>query len=180
MQPHQGPLSYEPLSPVHAKELHGALRDESLYRFIPELPPRSLRALQDEYAEFSAGAPPESGQVWLNWAIRDNQTEQCIGMLQATRFADGMLWIGYKIVPSAWNRGFATTALQWLTKELRIRFRGQSILAAVDTRNTASIRVLQKCGFTVLRTEPAELHGEQTEDFIYQLEGHAACTASAA
>jgi RimJ/RimL family protein N-acetyltransferase len=43
----------------------------------------------------------------------------------------------------------------------------QTESAAVDSRNAASIRVLEKCGFMPLRREPAELHGAKTEDFIY-------------
>jgi [ribosomal protein S5]-alanine N-acetyltransferase len=163
---------YEPLSERHAAELHSQLLDERLYHFIPERPPKSLAALQREYAEFSAGAPSGSNEVWLNWAIREQVAGACVGTLQATRFADGLLWVGYKVVPLAWSRGIATSALAWLSQELLGRFNGQPLLAAVDTRNIASVRVLQKCHFELLRKEPAELHGEKTEDFIYQLTGH--------
>ncbi|MCX9158629.1 GNAT family N-acetyltransferase [Niveibacterium sp. 24ML] len=164
-------LVYEPLSEEHAIELHNDFLDERLYHFIPEGPPRSLEALQREYAEFNAGAPAGSGEVWLNWAIRDGASGTCVGTLQATRFADGLLWVGYKIVPSAWGKGIATSALSWLTGELFTKFDGQPLLAAVDTRNFSSIRVLEKCQFKLQRKEPAELHGKQTEDFIFQYTG---------
>jgi [ribosomal protein S5]-alanine N-acetyltransferase len=164
-------LTYEPLAEPHAAELHSQLLDERLYHFIPERPPKSLAALQREYAEFNAGAPSGSGEVWLNWAIREQATGACVGTLQATRFSDGLLWVGYKVVPSAWGRGIATSALTWLAQELLGRFDGQPLLAAVDTRNISSIRVLHKCHFELLRREPAELHGENTEDLIYQFAG---------
>ncbi|MEK8029742.1 GNAT family N-acetyltransferase [Ideonella sp. DXS29W] len=157
----------ERLGVAHASELYPHLLDERLYRFIPERPPRSLEALQREYGEFSAGAPEGSGEVWLNWAIR-SPLAGCVGTLQATRFADGLIWVGYKIVPAFWGQGFATEALAWLVGELAERFQRQPIWAAVDTRNSASVRVLQKCGFELMRREPAELHGEPTEDFIYR------------
>jgi [ribosomal protein S5]-alanine N-acetyltransferase len=165
------PLTYEPLTEQHAVELHAELHDERLYRFIPERPPKSLAALQREYAEFSAGAPTGSGEVWLNWAVREQASGLCVGTVQATRFADGMLWVGYKVVPAAWQRGVATSALGWLVQELLSTFNGQPIHAAVDTRNHPSIRVLEKCRFQLLRQEPAELHGEKTEDFIYRFTG---------
>lgn len=161
-------LSYEPLGEHHAAELHQAWLDECLYRFIPERPPRSLDALQREYREFSGGAPAGSGEVWLNWAIRDTSTRACLGTLQATRYADGQLWVGYKVVAAAWGRGVASTALAWLVQELADWFNHQPILAAVDTRHAASIRVLEKCRFERIRQEASELHGEKTEDFIYQ------------
>lgn len=162
-------LVYEPLTEEHAKEFFSQVHDERLYEFIPERPPKSLTALQREYAEFSAGAPEHSGEVWLNWAIRLSPGGECVGTLQATRFADGLLWVGYKVLPQAWGQGVASTALGWLTKTLQERFNGQALLAAVDTRNHASIRVLEKCHFRLLRREPAELHGEATEDFVYEL-----------
>lgn len=161
------PITVEPLGPHHAAELHTALLDERLYPFIPEKPPRSLAALEAEYAEFAGGAPAGSGEVWLNWAMRDPVSGACVGTLQATRFASGELWMGYKVVPGWWNKGMATRGVAWLLRELGSVFPGQTVLAAVDTRNTASIRVLEKCGFTRLRREPAELHGVKTEDFIY-------------
>lgn len=164
-------FTYEPLHPRHACELHLDWLDERLYHYIPECPPRSLASLEREYAEFNGGAPEGSGEVWLNWAIRESSSNACVGTLQATRFADGLVWVGFKVVPSAWRRGVATEALSWLTRELGNVFPNQSLLAAVDTRNIASFRVLQKCDFTLLRKEAAELHGVQTEDFIYQFDG---------
>lgn len=161
------PLTFEPLGPHHAAELHAALLDERLYHFIPEKPPRSLAALEAEYTEFAGGAPAGSGEIWLNWAMRDQASRSCIGTLQATRFASGELWLGYKVVPGWWNKGAATMGVDWLLRKLGTVFPGQTVLAAVDTRNAASIRVLEKCGFALLRREPAELHGEKTEDFIY-------------
>jgi RimJ/RimL family protein N-acetyltransferase len=165
----QTPLVFETLQEHHAIELHDALLDPRLYPFIPEDPPRSLDRLQAAFREFQAGAPAGSGEVWLNWVIRDGSTDSCIGTLQATRFASGEVWVGYKVIPAWWSRGVATAGLRWLLDELQSRFPAVPVLASVDTRNVASVRVLQKCGFDLLRREDAELHGEKTEDFIYGL-----------
>ena len=165
----QTPLVFETLQEHHAIELHDALLDPRLYPFIPEDPPRSLERLQAAFREFQAGAPAGSGEVWLNWVIRDGSTNACIGTLQASRLASGQLWVGYKIIPPWWSRGVATAGLRWLLDELQSRFPGVPVLASVDTRNVASVRVLQKCAFDLLRREDAELHGEKTEDFIYGL-----------
>ncbi|MGM9486974.1 GNAT family N-acetyltransferase [Ideonella sp. YS5] len=163
------PLLFETLQEHHAVALHDALLDPRLYPFIPEKPPRSLERLQAAFREFHAGAPAGSGEVWLNWVIRERSANACIGTLQATRFASGELWVGYKIVPAWWGRGVGTDGLRWLLDELQARYPGVPVLASVDTRNLASVRVLEKCGFERLRREGAELHGEITEDFIYRL-----------
>jgi RimJ/RimL family protein N-acetyltransferase len=161
-------LVFEPLREAHAEELYDAAQDLRIYPFIPERPPQSLAAMRAEFMRFAEGAPAGSDQIWLNWAIRERAAGICIGTLQATRFADGALWIGYKLMPPAWGCGYATEAVVWLLAELGRRFGVLPVLASVDTQNTPSVRVLEKAGFRLLRREPAELHGRATEDFIYR------------
>ncbi len=163
-------LYFETLKPAHAEHLFETFSDESLYRFIPEKPPRSLASMAAEYEEFAGGAPEGSGEIWLNWVIRKRRSQECLGTLQATRFADSSLWIGYKVSPRCWGLGIATQGVLWMLGELAVQFPGQQILASVDTRNLGSMRVLEKCGFVFLRTEAAELHGAATQDVIYALQ----------
>jgi len=100
------------------------------------------------FRRFLAGPSAGSGEVWLNWVIRERSSKACIGTLQATYFASGELWAGYKIIPPWWGRGVATAGVTWLLDELQSRFPGVPVLASVDTRNLGSVRVLEKCGFT--------------------------------
>jgi [ribosomal protein S5]-alanine N-acetyltransferase len=70
---------------------------------------------------------------------------------------DGETEVGYGLVPDARGRGIATEALRLLVTEAdRI---GVRLRASVDPENTASLRVLAKCGFSDLRgtTEDGEL-----------------------
>lgn len=61
--------------------------------------------------------------------------------------------IGYWIGRELWGRGIATVAL-W--KFLRL-VTERPLYAGVARGNTASIRVLQKCGFALLREDGDEL-----------------------
>ena len=90
---HDPTFSFEPLHVRHAAELYDALRNERIYRFIPEKPPHSLASLEAQFNGFLAGAPAESGEVWLNWGIREPSSHSCVGMLQATSLANGELWV---------------------------------------------------------------------------------------
>ncbi len=65
------------------------------------------------------------------------------------------------------EKGYGTAGLKWLTQELVRQLPGKPLYAAVDTRNTASIRVLQKAGFRALRTEPAQVQGTPSVDHIF-------------
>jgi RimJ/RimL family protein N-acetyltransferase len=161
-------LSIEALEVRHAAEMFEALQDPRLYPFIPEKPPLTLDRLEAGFRDFCTGPPAGSGEVWLNWVIRDRASGACVGTLQATRFASGELWAGYKVVPPWWGRGVGTAGLRWLLGELQRRFPGIPVLASVDTRNQASLRVLEKCGFEWLREEAAQLHGHATRDHIYR------------
>ncbi|HEV2702145.1 MAG TPA: GNAT family N-acetyltransferase [Steroidobacteraceae bacterium] len=161
-------LTFEWLDEAHAHGLYEGFSDGQLSRFTPEKPPESLADLRREFAAFNAGPPPGRSEIWMNWAIRELGSGLLIGTLQATVFTDGALWIGYKLVRSAWGRGIGTAAVHWLLQELAEHCPGKVVRAAVDTRNHASQRVLQKCGFAYVRSEPAEIRGEATLDYVYQ------------
>lgn len=69
---------------------------------------------------------------------------------------DGRRFVGYWLGREFWGRGLATQALGELVDELTDR----PLYAEVSTNNVASIRVLEKCGFTRVGSEI-----EQTEKF---------------
>jgi RimJ/RimL family protein N-acetyltransferase len=65
---------------------------------------------------------------------------------------DGLREVGYWIDRAYWGRGVATAAL---TAYLRLE-QTRPLYAGVAEHNAASIRVLQKCGFTFLRSDDGE------------------------
>jgi RimJ/RimL family protein N-acetyltransferase len=71
---------------------------------------------------------------------------------------DGKRLVGYWLGREFWGRGLATQALAELVEELTVR----PLYAEVSTTNVGSIRVLEKCGFTVVgtTTEQDEAFGE--------------------
>jgi RimJ/RimL family protein N-acetyltransferase len=71
---------------------------------------------------------------------------------------DGKRLVGYWLGREFWGRGLATQALAEFVEELSVR----PLYAEVATTNIGSIRVLEKCGFTVVDTitEQDETFGE--------------------
>jgi [ribosomal protein S5]-alanine N-acetyltransferase len=161
-------LHFELLDESHADELYPEFTEEESFRYTSGRMPTSVQALRKEFSELRAGPAPGSDDIWLNWVIREPATAKLVGALQATVFNDGALWIGYRIIRSASGRGVATASVQWLLRELASRYPGRAALAAVDTRNTPSLRVMEKCGFSLLKTEPAQIRGEPTQDHVFQ------------
>jgi RimJ/RimL family protein N-acetyltransferase len=61
--------------------------------------------------------------------------------------------LGYIFHSSSWGKGFATEATKaFLEKFWTLQPDAKAVRANVDTRNTASIRILQKCGFSEVET----------------------------
>lgn len=78
--------------------------------------------------------------------------DHLVGAISRFR-ADDLDMVGYWIAREHWGRGIATRALQLLLEEVTTR----PLHARVASHNTASLRVLERCGFTITgRTnEPA-------------------------
>jgi RimJ/RimL family protein N-acetyltransferase len=76
--------------------------------------------------------------------------------------------VGYSVGKQYWGKGVATAALKEFLRLTRIR----PLHATVAKHNPASIRVLEKCGFTITgyRTAPAdERWDEAVEEVLMKL-----------
>jgi RimJ/RimL family protein N-acetyltransferase len=80
---------------------------------------------------------------------------------------DGEEHVGYWIDRAHWGKGIASRALQLLLQEVATR----PLIATAATSNGASIRVLQKCGFVVVRVQlsPASDRYPECEEAVLVL-----------
>ena len=80
---------------------------------------------------------------------------------------DGRREVGYWIGREFWGRGLATKALRELLDEVTIR----PLHARVATSNVGSIRVLEKCGFSIRDRETIfdDAIGEEIEELVMEL-----------
>ena len=80
---------------------------------------------------------------------------------------EGEAELSYWIGRAFWGKGIATAALKLFIEELEIR----PLHARAAADNLASIRVLEKCGFTRTGTDRyfANARGEKIEEVIYIL-----------
>ena len=81
---------------------------------------------------------------------------------------DGLDSVGYWIERSQWGKGYATKGVQLLLDEVTKR----PLHARVARTNAGSIRVLEKCGFRVVRYENSPDDGKfpVCEEAIMQLD----------
>ncbi len=91
----------------------------------------------------------------LNFAIVLKDTDQLIGGIDVVGYlggAGGTPVIGYNLARAFWNKGYMTEACQCLISHLFSNGYSEIRIDAVS-ENIGSIRVIEKCGGILLKTE---------------------------
>lgn len=81
---------------------------------------------------------------------------------------EGNLEVTYWLGREFWGRGIATEALHQLLRQVTVR----PLFARTATDNLGSLRVLQKCGFTIVGQDRGYAHGRgaDTEEYLLRLD----------
>jgi len=116
-------------------------------------PSRSRDAFMAHWARTLAN---DSALTWT--IVGDGEVAGNIGCW----VADGRRLVGYWIGQEFWGRGLATEALAELVDIVDAR----PLYAEVVTTNVASIRVLEKCGFTQVKAHVGE---DGIEELVLEL-----------
>ncbi|MGF1587638.1 MAG: GNAT family N-acetyltransferase [Pleurocapsa sp.] len=165
-------LQLEPLQPKHAIALFSVIQAKRIYQYIPQDPPTSLKALEQRYQKLATRLSPDGHEAWLNWAIYHKQQQVYIGQVEATVLANRVCQIAYLFSPRFWGNGYATESCRQIIIELRQNYRISEVVAEVDTRNLASIQLLQRLGFIRLETRKNAdfFKGSSSHEYIYRLD----------
>ncbi|MEV6976068.1 GNAT family N-acetyltransferase [Kitasatospora sp. NPDC093806] len=127
--------------------------------------PRILR----EYDELPSGrgcfaASEKSSGAFLGWLSLRPATS--VGLSGGTE-------LGYRILPSAWGLGYATEGARALVHHAFTELAVDRIVATTMTVNTASRRVMEKVGLSLIRTFfeewPDPIEGAEHGDVEYAL-----------
>jgi RimJ/RimL family protein N-acetyltransferase len=132
--------------------------------------------LDPEANEMAAFTPRDEEEFIVHWAkiLRDDavvkRTILFDGSVAGSVVSfekDGKREVGYWIGREFWGKGIATAALSEFLGHVDAR----PLFAHVAKHNVASIRVLEKCGFTVSgqATAPPSERGEEVEELILKL-----------
>ncbi|HEY7340626.1 MAG TPA: GNAT family protein [Ktedonobacterales bacterium] len=164
-------LLLEPLVVGHATLLFEALHSSDLYTYIPQDPPSSLEALKTRYAALSSRRSPDGQEVWLNWALRQRETGAYVGTVQATVRADHTALLAYMIFVPFWRQGYAREGCARVLAHLFEDYHVSRVAAEIDTRNIASIRLIEALGFTRVATTPRAdfFKGAVSDEYRYEL-----------
>ena len=166
-----GRLRLEPLRVRHARELFPLYQDARIYRYIPQDPPASVEALEERCRLLEGRLSGDGREVWLNWVVRSKDTKRVLGRIEATVREDATAGIAYELSPLFWGAGYATEGCARVLDLLFGAYAVDEVNALVDTRNSSSIRLLERLGFTRTgRRDRADFFkGGFSDEFSYRL-----------
>ncbi len=118
---------------------------------LAAFPSRDRAAFEAHWAKTLADPANMVRTIVVDSGVSPESGEQVGGNVCSFTRA-GLREVGYWIDRAYWGRGIATAAL---TAYLRLE-QTRPLYAGVAQHNAASIRVLQKCGFTFLRGDDGE------------------------
>jgi RimJ/RimL family protein N-acetyltransferase len=147
------------------------IRDEVLPRFM---------SYDEHHPEHGAWAGVErSTGEFIGWfalrppdrALLDQALPEA-GLAESA--APGVVELGYRLRSSAWGKGFAAEGSRALIRKAFHEYGVQRVVAQTMTVNTASRRVMEKCGLSYVRTFflewPEAIEGTEQGDVEYALD----------
>lgn len=158
------------------RRLHPSdLRPFQSYRSIPELgryqgwlPMSDAQALSF-LAEMASAMLFEPGQ-WVQLAIAEPESGLLVGDIGLQLSSDGQAGeVGFTLAPQAQGRGIASSAVR---EALRLFFAATDITRVwgiTDARNMASVRLLERLGFSHNETRSTLFRGEACTERVYVL-----------
>lgn len=102
----------------------------------------------------------ETNNEFLVLAVCSKETHEFIGTCAVIKNENNEFEVGYRILEELWGNGYGSEILNLIisySSELR---RLDYIVASVDAENIHSIKILEKCGFTLVNETVDEEIGE--------------------
>jgi ribosomal-protein-alanine N-acetyltransferase len=149
-----------------APAIYAYARDPEVTRYLAW--PRHS-GLADTEAFLQRAIAGWQGGTSLVWVIElKGAVIGCIG----AELSGANAGLGYVLARECWGRGYASEALKRVSEALFQHTPVSALWAQCVSENLASQRVLEKCGFHYLRTQPdyfscPNLGGEQRDVFLY-------------
>jgi RimJ/RimL family protein N-acetyltransferase len=142
-------LRLEPLLARHAAALFPLFQDPDLYVFLPQDPPTSRDLLEQRYSRLESRRSGDGRELWLNWVGFIAQVPAAF--VEASVLADRTVQIAYFVFRPGQRQGFGKEAVLGVLSHLRRSLGATRAKALVDTRNQASIALLESCKFVRVR-----------------------------
>ncbi len=164
-------LRLEPLRAEHTDVVWPHQNDPALYTYQPD-DPLPLDALARRYGFLAGAKSPDGQEDWLNWVAFQRTSGQAVGTFQATVPAAGDIQLAYMVFSAHWRQGYGGEMATTVIEHLFARYRDRAALSAeIDTRNAPSIALVERQGFTRVKTTLGADHfkGASSDEFTYRM-----------
>jgi RimJ/RimL family protein N-acetyltransferase len=84
--------------------------------------------------------------IFGNYFVIDNTSGKVIGLIKYVEEPVGTIEIGYSLFEEYWGKGYATEMAEAMVSYAIENLKPKKIIGFVDSRNPASMRVLEKMG----------------------------------
>ena len=154
-------LTITTFSPDMAQTVYENSQDDVTRRFVPDEVYDSVEEAR-ETIEFLM-SQYESTDGPFVYPIITNDGCKNIGYIQICKLEDGSWEIGYHIAKDFTGKGYATEAVKAFLPAMAQKLNLKEIYGICLAENTASVRVLEKCGFTQVYKGMGNYQGKKAE-----------------
>ena len=139
-------LTITTFSPDMAQTVYENSQDDDIRLFVPDEVYDSVEEAREAIAFLMSRYDSTDGP--FVYPIITNDGNQNIGYVQLCQIDDGSWEIGYHIAKNFTGKGFATEAVKAFLPAMAKKLNIKEVYGICLAENTASVRVLEKCGFT--------------------------------
>ena len=154
-------LTITTFSPDMAQSVYENSQDDDIRRFVPD---EVYDSVEDARAaiEFLMLRYDSTDGPFVYPVITNNEGKN-IGYVQLCKLEDGTWEIGYHIAKQFTGQGYATEAVKAFLSAMAQKLNIKEVYGICLAENTASIRVLEKCGFTQIYEGPGNYQGKEAQ-----------------
>ena len=154
-------LTITTFSPDMAQTVYENSQDDDTRRFVPDEVYNSVEEAR-EAIEFLMSRYESTDGPFVYPVITNNEGKN-IGYVQLCKLDEGTWEIGYHIAKNFTGKGYATEAVKAFLPTMAKKLNIKDVYGICLAENLASVRVLEKCGFTKIYHGLGNYQGKETE-----------------
>lgn len=157
-------LTITSFSPDMAQTVYENSQDDDIRRFVPDEVYNSVEEAR-EAIEFLMLRYDSTDGPFV-YPVITNDGGKNIGYVQLCKLEleeEGTWEIGYHIAKNFTGKGYATEAVKAFLPAMAKKLNIKEVYGICLAENTASVRVLEKCGFTQIYQGPGNYQGKEEQ-----------------
>ena len=154
-------LTITKFSQSMARSVYENSQDEDNRRFVPD---EVYESVEEAHAaiEFLMSRYDSTDGPFVCPIIKNDDGKN-IGYVQLCKLDDGAWEIGYHIAKNFTGMGYATEGVKAFLPVMAQKLNIKEVYGICLAENTASVRVLEKCGFTKIYQGPGNYQGKEVQ-----------------